>query len=148
MNALEKIRDFVAKYPGHEKLKQFYCDYTDKVPWQGGAFPDGLVEISRRRDILGNVKVENQLNFGLYYVFPFDAGDDAGATENADWLADFQEWVQEQSILRQALTFGDTPWREQIRAQNGTLYQNDEEGTAMYMVQLSVNYTKNYKAGG
>lgn len=147
MNALEEIRGFIEKFPGHEKMKRFHLDYTDKVPWNGGAFPDGLVEISRKRDILGGCKVTNQLNFGLYYVFPKDPGDDDGAAENAEWIADFQEWVQEQSIRRLAPTFGDVPWREVIRAQNGQLYQADEEGTAMYMVQLSVQYEKYYTGG-
>ena len=146
--ALERIQDFVRRYPGYDRLQRFHLDYTDKTPYNGGTFPDGLVEVSRKRDILGNVKIENQLNFGLYYIFPKDPGDDIGAAENADWVADFQLWVQEQSATGQAPTFGDQPSRERITAQNGTLYEADEEGTAMYMVQLSVFYVKKYKAGG
>ena len=58
-------------------------------------------------DILGNVEVENQYNFGLYYVFEKSPGDDVGATVNADWIMDFQEWVQEQSIRGTVPKFGD-----------------------------------------
>ena len=72
-------------------------------------------------------------------------GDDVGATINADWVMDFHNWVQEQSIRRLAPTFGDDPTTERIQAQNGVLYAADEEGTATYMVQLSVNYTRFYK---
>lgn len=145
MTALEKIRDFVKSYPGSDIFRDFHVDYTDQIPFNGGVFPSGLVEVSRKRDIVGNVTVTNQYNFGLYYVFEKSPGDDAGAMENADWLMDFQEWVQERSVLCAAPTFGDDPKNEKITAQNGVLYDADEEGTAMYMVQLSVQFIKNYK---
>ena len=145
MSAIDKIRDWLAAFPDYHKLCGFRVDYTDAIPNNGGIFPSGLVEISRRSDIMGNVTVENQYNFGLYYVFAKAPGDDAGAAVNADWVMDFQNWVQEQSIRRLAPTFGDDPDTERIQAQNGVLYAADEEGTATYMVQLSVNYTRFYK---
>ena len=86
-----------------------------------------------------------QYTFGLYYVFAKATEDDEGSTENADWIIDLQEWVLEQSILGKAPTFGDEPREEKIKAQNGTIYGATEEGTAIYMVQLSVEFTKNYK---
>ena len=58
---------------------------------------------------------------------------------------DFQEWVQEQSVIGIAPTFGDEPESETITAQNGVLYDADEGGTAMYMVQLSVQFMKKYE---
>ena len=145
MTALEKIREFVRQYPGADIFRDFHVDYTDQIPFNGGVFPSGLTEISRSRDILGNVTVVNQYNFGLYYVFEKSPGDDIGATENADWLMDFQEWVQEQSALGLAPVFGDVPGIESITAQNGVLYNADEEGTAMYMVQLTVQFIKKYE---
>ena len=145
MSALEKIRNWIATYPGYDILGRFQVDYTDQVPSNGGIFPSGLVEISRTEDIIGNVTVQNQYNFGLYYVFPKDPGDNAGAQINADWIMDFQLWVQEQSVRRLAPVFGDEPRTERVQAQNGVLYDADEEGTATYMVQLSVNFTKKYE---
>lgn len=145
MSALEKIRNWIATYPGYDILGRFQVDYTDQVPSNGGIFPSGLVEISRTEDIIGNVTVQNQYNFGLYYVFPKDPGDDAGAQINAAWIMDFQLWVQEQSVCRLVPVFGDEPRTERIQAQNGVLYDADEEGTATYMVQLSVNFTKKYE---
>lgn len=145
MTALEKLRRWLSVYPGYDILGQFSVDYTDQIPANGGVFPSGLVEISRKKDILGNVTIQNQYNFGLYYVFPKAPGDDTGAAENADWIMDFQMWVQEQSALGLAPVFGDEPWVEQIQAQNGVLYDADDEGTATYMVQLSVYFTKHYE---
>ena len=145
MTALEKIREFVKRYPGADIFRDFHVDYTDQIPFNGGVFPSGLTEASRSRDILGNVTVVNQYNFGLYYVFEKSPGDDIGAMENADWLMDFQEWVQEQSALGLAPAFGDVTGSESITAQNGVLYDADEEGTAMYMVQLTVQFIKKYE---
>ena len=69
MTALEKIREFLSEYPGAEAFQGFHVDYTDQIPFNGGVFPSGLTEVSRTSDILGNVIVTNQYNFGLYYVF-------------------------------------------------------------------------------
>lgn len=145
MTALEKIRDFVKSYPGADILRDFQVDYTDQIPSNGGIFPSGLVEIIRKTDVLGNTAVTNQYNFGLYYVFEKAPGDDTGATINADWVMDFQEWVQEQSTLGLAPVFGDVPRSEKITAQNGVLYDADDEGLATYMVQLSVQFVKEFK---
>ena len=138
MTALEKMRAFVASYPDHDILARLDVDYTDKVPNAAGLFPSGLVEVSRTRDILGDVTVENQLNFALYTTLEkYEDG-----TDNAEWQLAFQQWVQEQSALGLAPTFGDEPRTERIQAQNGQLYSADEEGTALYAIQISVNYTK------
>lgn len=144
MTALEKMREWLKTYPGYDILHGFQVDYTDQIPANGGIFPSGLVEVERRRDIVGNVSVTNQYNFGLYYVFEKAKGDDLGATINADWVMDFQEWVQEQSATRRAPAFGDEPAMEQISAQNGVMYA-DNEGTATYMVQLSVTFIKKFE---
>jgi len=146
MTDLEKIREWIATFPDFDILGQFQVDYTDSIPANGGIFPSGLVEVDREEDIVGNTTVQNQLNFGLYYVFTKSPGDNTGATVNADWVMNFQRWVQSQSITGAAPTFGniDTD-EEQIKAQNGVLYEATDEGTATYMVQLSVNFTNYYE---
>lgn len=136
-NNLTKLRNWIKTFPGFDILSAFRVDYTDQIPANGGVFPAGLVEISRKEDIVGNVTVTNQLNFGLYYVFTRAAGDDIGAQINADWIADFQLWVQEQDIRGLAPSYGR---RQRIKAENGALYATDDEGTATYMVQLSIQY--------
>ena len=144
MNALEKITSFIKSYPGADILRDFQVDYTDQIPSNGGVYPNGLVEISRNTDLCGNVSVTNQYNFGLYYVFEKAPGDGEGAQVNASWLMDFQEWVQAQSALRKAPVFGDAPQKEKITAQNGVLYEAQDEGLATYMVQLSVQFVKQF----
>ncbi len=144
MTALEKIKAWLVTYPEFDILNDFQVDYTDQIPNNGGIFPSGLVEVERRSDIMGNVTVTNQYNFGLYYVFVKSPDDDIGAAVNADWLMGFQEWAQEQSILGLAPVFGDIPNAEKIIAQNGVLYETNN-GTATYMVRLSVQFKKKYE---
>lgn len=146
MTDLEKVREWIKTYPNFDILSDFQIDYTDQIPASGGIFPSGLQEISHTEYIYGDVMVTNQLNFGLYYVFEKSPDDDAGAAVNADWLMDFQRWVQEQSILHKAPAFGnyDTA-HERIKAENGVLYAADEEGIATYMVQLSIQYKNFYE---
>lgn len=95
MTPLETIKNWIATYPGHDILTDFSVDYTDQIPGNGGIFPSGLTEVSRTEYITGEIMVQNQYNFGLYYVFEKAPGDDVGAEINADWVMDFQEWVQE-----------------------------------------------------
>lgn len=144
MSALTKIREWLATFPGNDRLESLQVDYVSAEPGSGSIAPSGLIEISRIEDILGNITVENQYNFGLYYVFAKSTDDDEGSTQNADWMMDLQEWVQEQSITGAAPRFGEEPAAEKIKAQNGSIYGANEEGTAIYMVQLSINFIKKY----
>lgn len=143
-SSLEKMRAFVGSYPDADILGQLSIDYTDQVPNCGGLFPSGLVEVRRRTDLLGNVSVDNQYNFALYTVLEKSPDEDYGATYNAEWLMGFQEWVQEQSARGLAPSFGDEPRDERITAQNGAIFSAEGEGTAVYAVQLSVTFTRNY----
>lgn len=145
MTALEKMVNWIKTYPGYNILGDFQIDYTDHVPNVGSLAPSGMVEIERRHDILGNVTVTNQYNFGLYCFFEKVPDDNVGATINADWIMDFQEWAQAQSITGAAPVFGDVPRNEKILAQNGVLYEATGEGVATYMVHLSVRFTKETK---
>lgn len=144
MSDLEKLRNWIKTYPKHNLIGAFSVDLIDQVPFEGSIAPAGLVEISRHEDILGNVTVENQYNFGLYYSFRKTPDDDADATQNAEWLMDFQKWIQEQSVRHLVPAFGDVPKKEKVSAQNGSIYDATEDGTAIYLVHLSVNFTKLY----
>lgn len=145
MAALETIRDWIRTFPQFDALTTFSVDYTSAEPTNGGLMPSGLVEVSRKTDILGNAAVTNQYNFTLYFVFFKAPGDTDGAEENAQWLMDFQDWTQEQSATGAAPVFGDVPRSEIIRAQNGVLAEADNEGTAVYTVNLSVQFIKKYE---
>lgn len=146
MTDLEKFQQWLQTYPGADHLTGLRVDYTDRLPGQFGIFPAGLTELNRATDLLGDVTVQNQYNFALYIVFEKSPGDDIGAQVNADWIMDFQRWVQAESAMHRAPTFGNVDLREEtMRAQSGTLYECDDEGVAMYMIQLSATYKLHFQ---
>lgn len=145
MSALDKVRRWLTVFPGNKRLRSLQVDYYTDEPGNGSIAPAGLVEISRSVDIIGNIQISNQYNFALYYSFAKATTEDEGALENAEWLLELQEWIQEQSVLGLAPVFGDDPAAENIKAQNGSIYDATEEGVATYSVQLSIEFIKNYE---
>jgi hypothetical protein len=145
MNPLDTIRKWLNKYTGFDRLQDLRVDYYSQQPDNGSIDPSGVQIISITEDILGNKTVNMQYNFGVYFVLAKDPGDEETAVDNAAWVMDFQRWVNEQSILHLAPTFGDVPKTESIKAQNGAVTAADNEGVAIYMVQLSVSFTKIYE---
>ena len=146
MSTLDKIRNWLLTYPQIGQIQGLNVDYYSEKPDNSSITPSGLVENSRKEDVLGNITVHNQYNFVLYFVMAKAMDDDAGATENADWLIAFQEWVQEQSVLRKVPIFGDDPNTETIKAQNGTNDGISQDGTTgLYTVLLSIDFIKKYE---
>lgn len=145
MDDLQRVLDWLRSFEGHDILADFRVDYTDQVPSQGAVFPQGLVEVERRENLLGDVTVQSQYNFGLYFVFEKVAGDAVTEKVNADWLMEFQRWVQQQSARRLVPNFGNTATPATARAQNGVLYDAQDSGTATYMVVLSITFVEEFK---
>lgn len=145
MTHLETIRQWVMTYPEIDKVKGLGVDYYSEQQQKSSLAPAGLLEISRREDILGNITVENQYNFSIVFAFNKSPDDDVGAIENAEFVLGFQQWVQDQSIRRLVPTFGNDPKTETVKAQNGELTFADQDGTGYYTVLLSINFTKIYK---
>lgn len=142
MNDLEKLRQWLQTYPNWGK-SSLYVDYTDGATGNG-LYPAGLEELSRREDVLGNVALRCRYHFSLYRVTA--AQEDK--TEDALWLLQFQQWVQQQSIAGLAPTFGDVPGAEQLRAQKGKLKEASQAGMATYVVNLTADFTKIYGGNG
>ena len=143
---LERLRVWLATYPGYDILDNMLVDYINEIPGAASLMPAGLAEISRTEDILGNVTVRNQYNFGLYLALEKSPGDDIASAYNAGWVLDFQRWVQAQSATRAAPTFGNIDQRrETIKAQNGALLDTGKEGVAVYVVQLSAEFSTFYE---
>ena len=64
---------------------------------------------------------------------------------NASWLLEFQNWVQRQDALGLAPKFGDDPKNAHIRAENGKFSNRRQVGSAIYVVTLTADFTKNYE---
>ena len=116
MSDLEKVREWLLTYPTPGPLLDLQVDYYAAQPENSSIAPSGLVEISRKEDILGNVTVQNQYNFALHFMLLKPADGDTIATTNAEWLMALQRWSQEQCNMKQTPVFGYMPPQETIKA--------------------------------
>lgn len=133
---LETMKAWLETFPKWEGTLQF--DYADAVPGNSGLYPRGITELSRREDVLGNVKTRYSCAFTLRRAA-------AQSQENAQWLLDLQNWVMEQDRLGLAPKFGDEPKTERLRAFEGRLDSHHQVGSSMYTVQLTAEFTKLYE---
>lgn len=139
MENLEKLKQWVVTFPQWEDGHLLYIDYTGAVPGNAGLFPQGLEELERRQDVVGNRTVRCRCRFSLYRVTGRENGE-----ENARWLTDFQNWVQSQSLQGLAPTFGDDPRQERLWAQKGRLKDGSQTGTGVYSVELTAEFVRIY----
>lgn len=139
MAALEKLVQWLKTFPLWEE-NALHIDYTGAVPGSSGLYPQGVEEVQRREDVLGNVTVKNRLHVTLYRVTHGQQDN----RENSAWLLQFQQWVQQQSALGLAPFFGDDPKQEKIRAEQGKLKSASQTGTGKYAVAITAEYVKFY----
>ena len=130
---LDKMRPWLQTFPKWEGTLSL--DYADGVPGNSGLFPRGITELSRREDVLGNIRIR----YSCTYVLRRNA---VAGEDNTRWLLDFQNWVMEQDRLGYTPKFGDEPASQRIRAFEGKLDTHKQVGSAVYTVQLTVEFTK------
>ena len=132
---LETVKKWLQTYPGWEGIQ---LDYVDDLPGNSGLYPRGLRELSAREDVLGNKQVRCRWDFLLRRAA-------APGMDNAKWLLDFQQWVAQQDAMGMTPQFGDEPKTERIRAFEGRLDSHKQVGSALYTVQLTIEFTKLYR---
>ena len=124
--------------PLWDKSWELHTDHTAAQPENSGLFPLGAEELSRREDVLGNVKTRYSCAFMLRRAA-------VPGEENARWLLELQNWTADQDRMGLAPKFGDEPKTERIRAFEGRLEKHTQSGSAMYTVQLTAEFTKSYE---
>ena len=133
---LEKMKNWLQTFPLWEGSIQ--VDFVDADPGNTGLYPKGITELSRREDVLGNVKVRCRCSFLLRRRT-------VSGEENARWLLAFQQWVMEQNRLGLTPKFGDEPKTERMLAADGRLETASQVGSGLYTVQLQAEFTKIYE---
>lgn len=139
MTQLEKLKAWLQTYPAWEDT--IAVDFTEDKPGNTGVFPAGVEERSRREDVLGNLQVECRYSFDLRRQV--QGGTDG--TANAQWLLDFQTWVQQQSACGLTPRFGDVAARERMQVGSGMLKAVSPMGTGTYIVTLMADFMKVYE---
>lgn len=140
MTDLEKLKTWLATYPGWEEDKPFFVDDAAPKPGCVGLFPQGLEQVSLRRDITGGQKAACRYRFYLYRASALEENQE----ENARWLLDFQNWVEAQSAGGLAPRFGDVPQEERLRAEGGSLRKTGKLGSGLYALTLTAEFTRIY----
>lgn len=141
MDVLKRLQAWLTTFPKWEEGKLMYLDFTDGVPGNQGLFPQGQEVLQRKEDVLGNISLSCRYHFALYRV----AAGQEDQQENARWLMEFQDWVQQQDAMGLAPKFGDVPEKSHIRAEKGRLSGRKQAGSAMYVVMLTADFTKLYE---
>ena len=129
MTVLEKITAWLKTFPQWEENAGL--DGMELTPGSIGLFPQGIEEIARREDVLGNVQVTNRFTMMVYRV---------AAGDGPAWMLALQQWVNQQSAAGLAPRLGDIPEKEQIRAEQGRLSAPNQTGTKRYAVKLMAEY--------
>ncbi len=140
MQALETLKTWLSAFPQWDG-EACYVDYTEGVGGNTGLFPQGMEEVSRREDVLGNLQVRCRLRFRLLRM----ALRDGDGQKNAQWVMDFENWVQQQSAAGLTPRFGDEPASEIMRAEKGKLSGTRQTGSGTYEVILTAEFTKYYE---
>lgn len=143
MTQIEKMTQWLRTFPLWQE-EALYVDRTPPQTGNSGLYPTGVEELSRQEDIMGNVTVQNRMQFTLYRV----TSDGADNTRQAQWLLALQQWLQSQSAAGLAPAFGDIPHRERIRGEKGKRKTTTQAGTGTYLLTITVDYTKIYKNQG
>ena len=136
MTELEKLENWLKTFPLWDG--SLSVDVTDSVPGGMGLYPKGLQELSRREDVLGNLKVCYRWSFALH------RSQAAQTRENAQWLMELQKWAANQCRQGLAPQFGDVPAEERLRICEGTLVHRKEGGSG-YTALLTADFTKIFR---
>lgn len=132
----DQLRQWLLTFPGWEGEPSL--DFVEDGPGNTGLFPAGLEETGRRVDLLGNVQVEYRYRFALYRrMLP--------GQDSAQWLLDFQSWVQQQNAAGLTPCFGDVPERERILVQKGSLQEVSRLGNGLCTVTIVADFVKEYE---
>lgn len=131
MEKLHLVRDWVMDFPGWEG--DLSIDTTDCAPGSCGLFPVGKEQLSRRENVLGNVRCRYRERFLLRRTA-------IKGCQAAAWLMAFTAWAESQA----APALGDNTT---VRAEKGKLLSTAPDGTATYEVTVEFEYEKENEHG-
>jgi len=117
-------------------------DYLPPAAGCGALFPRGIQQRERRQNVLGETVSRLRMELALRLNLAFIPGDGALAAQTAQRLLALQNWASEQSAAGLAPKFGNTETdRETLRAGAAQLEGASDEGSAVYTVTFTADYT-------
>lgn len=137
LTPLNKMKAWLQTCPCFPQGFTLQLDCLDAVPGSKGLYSQGVEEISRREDVLGNVTVVNRMQFLFYLVSC--RGMEA---QDRETLWQLRNWVQQQSFAGLAPRFGNVPREERIMVEKETLHSVSQNGTKKYAVTVTAQFTE------
>lgn len=134
MDILEKVKSWLLTCPVLQ-MEQIHVDHLPAEPVSVGLYQKGLQEVSRKEDLVGNIRVHCRYRFLLRCM----------VHEDSAWLPEFQQWVQQQSARRLTPVFGDVMAEERLQALDGKLLERSQPGTRVCEIALVADFIKIYK---
>lgn len=119
--------------------------FNPEMVFQGNALAySGTPMPILTRDVIGNVSMTKQANLVLY-IRRFSK-DDFSRLDIANFLPNFEAWVEHENIFGKPPRFGIADYNERIWADNGMFWQVTENADVTdYMIQMHINYQLLYE---
>ena len=139
MTELKQLLSWLKTYPGWAE-EIIHTDYMDGTAGCVAIYPKGVEILSSQEDLLGNAAVK----YRCRYILRRQVAGPESNEKNAQWMMDFQQWVQQQNEMGLTPRFGDVHIAESIQAEKGALKERSGNGLAVYEVTLTAQYVRTY----
>lgn len=150
-NILTALCGWLAGAPAMQGVERFWVDHAAAEAPSAGLWPQGVQVTARRQNLLGETALRCRARFVLRLALPFVPGDETLAAQNAQRLLALRQWLVRESAALRAPAFGDEPAGETLTADAArleSLPNVGSEGTAVYAVTLTAEFTERLPAAG
>jgi len=138
MSIIKAVQDWLSEYDGMSMrpLSEIRTDLTEEQPSSYALAAAGNSKISE--DILGNRTYQNSY---IFYARE-SAGNEVDRADTHKFLDDFREWLEEKNVQRDLPVLTDGYESDHIEVSNAMLFDVDENGLALYQIQIQFIYKK------
>ncbi|HCA29832.1 MAG TPA: hypothetical protein DEP23_09820 [Ruminococcaceae bacterium] len=138
MNVIKSVQAWLEGFTGLEfkSFQEILTDFTEELPSSYALAPAGNSKVTE--DIMGNRTYQN--SYILYAREP--AGNEVDRAENYDFLEALNDWIEEQDDKRNYPQLPDSRKVESITVSNIMMFGVDDNGSAVYQIQMQLIYTK------
>ena len=132
-SVIEGVAAFLAGCPHLDNAQQINIDRYDPACGYSVS-PTGQAVAKQYLD--GSAVIESSFEF---YFTDF-ANDDGERLENSIFLEQTANWIRQQAQRRNPPNLGEGRQARRLEASNGMLFATQDDGTAVYQLQLKLTY--------
>lgn len=138
MSIIKAVQDWLSEYEGMSMrpLSEIRTDLTEEQPSSYALAAAGNSKIEE--DILGNCTYQNSY---VFYAREL-ASNEIDRADTHEFLDRLKEWIEEKNASGDLPSLPDGYTAEGIEVSNAMLFGIDENGVALYQVQIQLTYVK------